>query len=175
MFRRAQVAANEPVAGDIHGVRRAALVLSGRRVRRGAERVDADTAHDRQTVLGHPAGRQPVPRVPDGAPQPFAAQRFREADGRVHRPVRLYHGHQPPGGHGQVPELPKVRAGRGHRAGTVRHRYAGAVGLQQSPTAVRLRRQSAVRENVRSFFDRSQQIPRHTRRSGQQTGNNTCY
>jgi len=163
VFRRAQGATNESMAGYIHGVRRASLVLFSRLVCRGPERLDPYTAHNQQTVHAHPAVHKLVQGFLDGAPEPGAEQRFRTADGRLHRPVRVHHGHQSAGGHGQVSELSEIRAGRGHRAGTIRHRHASAVGFQQSHTAVRVRREAAVREDVRSIYNRPQQVLRHTR------------
>lgn len=170
MFCRAKSPTDEPVASGVHCVRRAALVLLGRRFRYGAERVDTHQAHYRHAVQSSVAGHKRVPGIPDGAAEPGAEKRAREADRRVHRHIRVRHGHQPPGGHGEIPELPEVRTERGHRRRAVRHRHAGAVGFNQHHSAVRDRRQPAVRENVRSVSHRREQNLRHPRRSGEKEG-----
>lgn len=163
MFRRAQGATNESMARNIYGVRRAALVLFSRLVYRCSECLDSYTEDNKQTVHSHPAVHKLVPSFLDGAPESSAEQRFRTVNGRLHHPVRIHHGHQSASGHGQVSELSEIRAGRGHRARTIRHRHASAVGFQQSHTAIRVRRETAVREDVRSIFNRQQQVLRHTR------------
>jgi len=163
VFRRAQGATNEPMACYIYGIRRATLVLFGRRVYRGSGRMDPNTAHNQQTVHSHPSVHKLVQSFLDGTPESSAEQRFRTVNGRLHRPVRVHHGYQSASGHGQVSELSEIRTRRGYRARTVRHRYAGAFGFQQSDNTIRVRRKTAVREDVRSIFHRQQQVLRHTR------------
>lgn len=172
MFCRAERTTSEPVAGSVHRLRRTALVSFGRRVRRGTVRVDPDQAHEQNTVFTDPSHHQPVPRVSHGAAQPGAEQRSREVAGPVHRAVRVHHGHQSPGGHGQVPELSKVRTERGHYPRVVRHRFAGNVGFHKSRIAVRVGRQSAVRENDQPVHNHQKQVSGHTGRGGQRKGNN---
>lgn len=176
MFCRAEGAANEPVAGSVHGIRRASLVFLGRDFCRGVKRVDPHKAHHRHALHADPAVHKFVPDIFDGAAQPGAQQRTRKINGRVHRTVRVHHGHQSAGGHGQVLELPQIRTERGDRTRTVRHRYAGTVGFHESHIVVRHGRKSSVHENVRPVRHRPQQIVRHTGRSGQQEGKSVvCY
>jgi len=153
VFRRAQGATDESMARDIYGVRRAALVLFGRFVCRSSECVDSHTAHDKYIVLAHTSGHKLVQSFLNGAAQSSAEQHFRTSNGRVHRSVWVHHGYQSASGHGQVSELSEIRTGRRHRARTVRHRHAGSVGFQQPHIAVRVRRKTGVRENVRSIFN----------------------
>jgi len=167
VFRRAQSTTNEPMACYIYGVRRAALVLFSRLFYRGSDCVDRHTSHDEHTICTHRSVHKLVQSFLNGAPESCAQQRFRTVNGRLHRPVRVHHGHQSASGHGQVSELSEIRAGRGHRARTIRHRHASAVGFQQSHTAIRVRRETSVRKDVGSIFNRQQQVLRHTRRSGE--------
>lgn len=171
VFRRAEGAPDEPVASSVHRIRHPTVVLPGRHVCRGPERVDPDKADHGQPVQPDHTGREPVPNIPDGAAHPGAAERPGEADGPVHRAVRVHRGHQPPSGHGQVPQLSQVREERGHHAGAVQHRYAGAIGVREPPDTLRERRPPAVPENGQTVRERGQQIVRHTGRSGQQKGN----
>jgi len=163
VFRRAQGATNESMACHIYGVRRAALVLFGRLVYRGSGCMDPYTAHNKQTVHPYPSVHKLVQSFLNGAPESSAEQHFRTADGRLHRSVRVHHGYQSASGHGQVSELSKIRTRRRYRARTVRHRNASDIGFQQSDNAIRDRRKTAVRKDVRSIFNCQQQVLRHTR------------
>lgn len=163
MFRRAQGATNESMACYIYSVRRAALVLFGRLVSRGSGRLDLNTTHNKQTVHPHSSVHKLVQGFLNGAPESSAEQRLRTVDGRLHRSVRIHHGHQSASGHGQVSELSEIRTGRRYRARTIRHRHASDFGFQQSDIAIRVRRKTAVRKDVGSIFNRQQQVLRHTR------------
>lgn len=137
MLRRTDGAANESVASRVHRVRRAAVVLLGRHVRRGPGHLDDHQAHHQQAVPHRPHSPVPVPDVPDGAPEPGTEKRAREADDRVHRPVWVHHGHKSPSRYGQVLKLSQVRTKHGHHAGDIRQRDADTGCVQQSHNDVR--------------------------------------
>jgi len=156
VFRRAQGATDESMAGYIYGVRRATLVLFGRFIRCSFECMDSYTAHDEHTVHAYTSDHKFVQSFLDGAAQSSAEQHFRTFNGRLHRSVRIHHGYQSASGHGQVSELSEVRTGRRYRARTIRQRYASAIGFQQPHIAIFVRRETGVRENVRSIFNHQQ-------------------
>lgn len=156
MFRRAQGATDESMAGYIYGVRRASLVLFSRFIRCSFECVDSYTAYDEYTVHTHTSVHKFVQSFLDGATQSSTEQHFRTFNGRIHHSIRIHHGYQSASGHGQVSELSEVRTGRRHRARTIRHRYASTIGFQQPHIAIFVRRETGVRKNVRSIFNHQQ-------------------
>jgi len=108
VFRRAQSSTNEPMACYIYGVRCTALVLFSRLVYHGSERVDAHTAHNKHTVYPHRFVHKLVQSFLNGTSESCTEQRFRTVNGRLYRPVRIHHGYQSAGGHGEVSELSEI-------------------------------------------------------------------